>query len=171
MPNAKRKGNKFERAVAKFFTTWTGFEFARTPGSGSYHSNKDLTSDVSCIDEKHAHRCKINIECKSYKDIRFEQLMLTKFRKHCKILEFWEQACRDAERSNRVPILCMRYNSMPSDEFFFVVDERLAIGTTDMQCMCLTLKDSLNLFIFLASEIKNNIEYKHIHKLAKAALR
>ena len=36
-------------------------------------------------------------------------------------LKFWEQASKDAKRAKKVPILCMRYNSMPANEFFFVV--------------------------------------------------
>lgn len=117
--NSKKKGNKFERKIAGFFTKWTGFKFERNrAGSGAWHSNKDSTSDLTCTDERHAHRCKISVECKNYKEIKFEHILLGN--KGCDILKFWEQASKDAKRGNKVPILCMRYNSMPAEEFFLL---------------------------------------------------
>ena len=69
--NSKNKGNRFERKIAGFFTKWTGYKFERNrAGSGAWHSNKDSTSDLTCTDERHAHRCKISIECKNYKEIK-----------------------------------------------------------------------------------------------------
>ena len=89
--NSKNKGNRFERKIGAWFTQWTGFKFERNrAGSGAWHSNKDATSDLTCTDEKHAHRCKISIECKNYKDIKFEHVLLGN--KTCDILRFWEQA-------------------------------------------------------------------------------
>lgn len=66
--NSKKKGNKFERKIGAWFTKWTGFKFERNrAGSGAWHSNKDSTSDLTCTDERHAHRCKISVECKIIK--------------------------------------------------------------------------------------------------------
>ena len=97
--NSKNKGNRFERKIAGFFTKWTGYKFERNrAGSGAWHSNKDSTSDLTCTDERHAHRCKISIECKNYKEIKFEHLLLGN--KGCDILKFWEQASKDAKRAN-----------------------------------------------------------------------
>lgn len=94
--NSKNKGNRFERKIAGFFTKWTGYKFERNrAGSGAWHSNKDSTSDLTCTDERHAHRCKISIECKNYKEIKFEHLLLGN--KGCDILKFWEQASKDAK--------------------------------------------------------------------------
>ena len=95
MANSKKKGNRFERVVAKYFTDWSGFKFGRTPGSGSFHNNRDLGSDLICNDDKHKNRCCISIECKNYQDIRFEHVLLGN--KRCKIFSFWEQAQRDAK--------------------------------------------------------------------------
>ena len=83
MANSKKKGNRFERAVAKFFTDWSGFNFGRTPQSGAYHNNRDLGSDIICNDDNHKTKCCISIECKSYNDIRFEHVLLGN--KRCKI--------------------------------------------------------------------------------------
>ena len=113
MANSKKKGSRFELRVSKWFTQWTSFKFGRTPYSGANHQSRDLSSDIMCQDERHAHRCKISVECKNYKEIKFEHILLGN--KGCDILKFWEQASKDAKRANKVPILCMRYNSMPSE--------------------------------------------------------
>lgn len=174
--NSKRKGDKFERTIAKWFTEWSGYKFERNrAGSGAWHSNKDSTSDLTCTDEKHAHRCKISIECKNYKDIKFEHILLGN--KNCDILKFWEQAYKDAKRSNRVPILCMRYNSMPKEEFFFVVGNALAQiifaypPVMAYPFMTISTPNHGDLNIFMASAIFKTVPYKAIHKQAKFILR
>ena len=171
--NSKKKGNRFERVVSKWFTEWTGFNFGRTPSSGAYHRNKDLASDVMCNDERHAHRCKISIECKSYKDIKFEHLLLGT--KGCEIEKFWAQASKDAERAKRIPLLIMRYNSMPKDDFFMVIGENLAETflvpeMLSQRYMAVNTPD-LSLYIFMASSVKKYVSYKDVHKAAKLLLK
>lgn len=181
MANSKKKGNRFERVVAKFFTDWSGFKFGRTPQSGSFHNNRDLGSDLICNDDKHKNRCCISIECKNYQDIRFEHVLLGN--KRCKIFSFWEQASRDAKRTNKFPILCMRYNSMPKGEFFFVVDEKVASSLLKVQDLAnnpikrvmnmgapelMSLNPpTITLYVFMASEIKDSVSYKKFHKLLR----
>ena len=173
MVQSKRKGNKWERVVAKWLTTWSGYKFERNrAGSGSWWSNKDSVSDITCTDERHAHRCKISVECKSYKDIRFEHVLLGN--KNCDIIDFWEQASRDAKRAHKVPILCMRYNSMPKNEFFFVISSDMAnpfesaIVETHMT---LTIKKTgQTLMVFMASDVLKLVDYKKVHKRAKNLL-
>lgn len=168
MANSKRKGNKFELKVSKWFTEFSGYKFQRVPYSGANHQNKDLASDIMCSDERHAHRCKISIECKSYQDIRFEHILLGN--KRCKITQFWKQVSSDAQRAKKIPILVMRYNSMPSTEFFFIVDERLIKPLTKKHLshtMVITSPDTPTLYVFMASEVLKNVSYKDIHKEAK----
>lgn len=174
MKNSKSKGNRFERMVAKWFTEYSGFKFGRTPYSGAYHQSKDLSSDVLCTDERHAHRCKLSIECKFYKEIKFEHILLGN--KSCDILKFWDQACRDAKRSNKVPILCMRYNSMPKSEFFFLVGPELAeVIFTNVEISKYPFMEfncsSGYLYVFMASSIKKVVPYKLLHKQAKKSLK
>ena len=173
MANSKRKGNKFEREVAKWLTSWTGFKFQRTPYSGANHMSRDLASDIMCADERHAHRCRISVECKSYRDIRFEHILLGT--KGSEIEKFWRQAERDAIRSKKVPMLIMRYNSMPKEEFFLVVDSDLADGFLtegmyDHRFMAISTPE-LSLYVFMASAVKKEVSYKDIHKLAKNLLK
>lgn len=174
--NSKKKGSKFERQVAKWFTDWSGFKFERNrAGSGAWHTNQDSVSDITCTDPKHAHRCRISIECKSYKEIKFESILLGN--KTSDIPKFWEQATKDAKRAGRIPILCMRYNSMPKNEFFFVVGNNLAkaifaqINIYKYPYMSVNLNSGDDLYIFMASAIKKEISYKDIHKQAKTSLK
>lgn len=169
MAQSKRKGNRFELIVSKWFTKWTSFKFNRTPMSGAWHSNKDAASDITCVDERHAHRCKISVECKSYKEIKFEHLLLGT--KTCKILQFWNQACEDAQRAKKVPILCMRYNSMPRDEFFFIVDQRLREQFLGCPRQMDIYIKGYALSVFMATDVIKHIKYKDIHKRAKSLIK
>ena len=175
MANSKKKGSRFELKVSKWFTKWTSFKFGRTPYSGANHQSRDLSSDVMCQDERHAHRCKISVECKNYKEIKFEHILLGN--KGCDILKFWEQASKDAKRANKVPILCMRYNSMPSEEFFFVVGKNLSsvfykplFDKAPIMVIDVPKIDEI-LYVFMASDILKNISYKLVHKQAKLILK
>lgn len=175
MANSKKKGSRFELRVSKWFTQWTSFKFGRTPYSGANHQSRDLSSDIMCQDERHAHRCKISVECKNYKEIKFEHILLGN--KGCDILKFWEQASKDAKRANKVPILCMRYNSMPSEEFFFVVGKNLSsvfykplFDKAPIMLIDVPKIDEI-LYVFMASDILKNISYKLVHKQAKLILK
>lgn len=167
--NSKKKGSRFERKISAWFTKWTKFKFERTPRSGAWHSNRDAASDLTCVDEKHAHECALAVECKNYKEIKFEHVLLGN--KSCDILKFWDQATKDAKRSKRIPILCMRYNSMPSDEFFFVVGPELGsiIDEYTERSMCIQLPKK-TLVIFMASDVLK-VPYMDIHLYAKHLLR
>lgn len=170
--NSKSKGNRFERKIGAWFTKWTGYKFERNrAGSGAWHSNKDSTSDLTCTDERHAHRCKISVECKNYKDIKFEHVLLGN--KGCDITKFWHQAITDAKRANKVPILCMRYNSMPKEEFFFVVGKNLSDifleATLEPRMEIHTREEDL--YIFMASNVLKEVNYKKVHKLAKSLIK
>lgn len=171
--NSKNKGNRFERKIGGWFTSWSGFKFERNrAGSGSWWSNKDSSSDITCTDEKHAHKCKLSIECKNYKDIKFEHVLLGN--KGCDILRFWEQVSKDANRSHKYPILCMRYNSMPSEEFFFVI--KYDNFAKEVQ-KCLTGNSmilntpSLSLLVCMATDILENIDYKSFHRSIREILK
>lgn len=175
MANSKKKGSRFELKVSKWFTQWTSFKFGRTPYSGANHQSRDLSSDIMCQDERHAHRCKISVECKNYKEIKFEHILLGN--KGCDILKFWEQASKDAKRANKVPILCMRYNSMPSEEFFFVVGKNLSsvfykplFDKAPIMVIDVPKIDEI-LYVFMASDILKNISYKLVHKQVKLILK
>lgn len=118
MANGKAKGSKNERGVAKFWQNWSGLEFSRVPASGGLRWQKkdDISGDIICTDPRKSRRFPFSIECKFYKDINFEHLILGN--KKQKIIEFWEQAKTDGERARRIPILFARYNGMPKMTWF-----------------------------------------------------
>jgi len=121
MSNGKKKGNKAERELCKWFQQWTGFPFTRVPASGGLRwKNTNATAgDIICDDERHTRRFQFSVESKSYKDINFEHLILGN--KKVKVLEFWQQTNDDAKRSGKVPILFMRYNGMTKNTYFVVL--------------------------------------------------
>lgn len=125
MANSKKKGNKAERELCKWFKEWTGFPFTRVPASGGLRwKNTNATAgDIICDDERHSRRFLLSVECKSYKDINFEHLILGL--KRTKILEFWEQSINDANRSQKFPILFMRYNGMSKNTYFVIITKQL----------------------------------------------
>ena len=173
MPNSKRKGNRFERLVSQWLTEWSGYKFQRTPYSGANHFNRDLASDIMCSDEKHSHKCSLSFECKSYKDIRFEHVLLGT--KGCDIEKFWRQAKEDANRAKKLPLLIMRYNSMPREEFFLAVSQDLAQAflnpsMQNQRYMVLNIEDE-TLYVFMASAVKEYVSYKDIHKYSRNLLK
>lgn len=125
MANGKAKGNKGERELCKWFQQWTGFPFTRVPASGGLRwKNTNATAgDIICDDERHSRRFLFSVESKSYKDINFEHLILGN--KKIQILNFWNQCNEDAKRSNKEPILFMRYNGMKKNTYFVVMNYRV----------------------------------------------
>lgn len=168
--NSKKKGNKFERIVAKFWSTWTGYEFNRTPQSGGLHwkNSENVVSDIVCTDPLHSRRFLFSIEAKCHKDINFEHLLLNV---KSKIREFWKQASEDSKRVNKIPILMMRYNGMPKDESFFVVNENLGNLLLKFELksdyIFVNSIQNDNLFIFLSSDILKNVDYKRLYKILR----
>lgn len=167
--NSKNKGSRFERAICKWFSEWTGYEFSRVPASGGLRWKKtdNITSDITCTDPKHSRKFPFSIECKNYQDIKFEHTLLGN--KGCKIRSFWDQAVNDANRGNKVPILVMKYNNMPKGEAFMMVDhctgKWLSSKNKNLKYWYIHTED-LDTYVFMLSEIKG-LEYKAFYKFTK----
>lgn len=116
--NGKKKGNKAERALANWWQDWSGLEFSRVPQSGGLRWQKkdDICGDIICTEERQSRRFPFSIESKSYSDLKFESLILGL--KSNKVRDFWIQAKTDANRSNKFPILFVRYNNMKAATWF-----------------------------------------------------
>lgn len=118
--NSRSKGNRNERVAAELMSTWTKRKFSRTPSSGGLNwKSANSKGDVVCTAE--GHFFPFCVEVKAHKDIDFSHLLNPKI-KNIKILEFWEQCKRDAGKCNKIPLLLMRYDNMPSEFFFAVID-------------------------------------------------
>lgn len=177
--NSRQKGSKNERDVCKWWKDWTGYEFARVPSSGGLRWGRttDTTGDIICSDKKHFLRFPFSIECKSYKDINFEHILLGN--KKIKTLDFWKQAVDDAKRGNKLPILMMRYNGMKKGEYFFVVESeqagillstvppasRYSLNTMDI------CTGELKLTILMATDILQYVNYTEVNKVSRKRLK
>jgi len=178
--NSKKKGSKNERSLAKLFEKWTGYEFSRTPSSGGLRwSNTDSTvGDLICSDKKHSRYFRFSVEAKFHKDINFEQLLLPN--KNKKILEFWNQALEDSDRSGKIPMLFMRYNGMPKDLHFSVISYKAYLKIFKSEMTKVFKKNNMQITRFIVDDIDIIIlpstmlfktKYKIIHKNAKIFLR
>ncbi len=123
--NSKAKGSKNERELCKLMQQWTGYDFARVPSSGGlrWKDTDNTVGDIICTDKLHGRRFRFAIETKFYKDINFEHLILGN--KKVKINEFWQQAEEDGKRAGKEPLLLMRYNGMPKQTYFVMMDIEL----------------------------------------------
>lgn len=176
--NSKKKGNKWERDVCKFFKEWSGYEFSRVPASGGlrWHKKDDIVSDVICTDEKHGRRFCFNLECKFYKDLKFEHILLGN--DSCKILHFWEQTKSDSKRANKIPMLIMRYNNMPKMEAFVMMEKSFfnLILNSEMgikfkqPMMAIRTNSDEAFYIFMLSDLKN-LEYNEFYKMGRKFLK
>lgn len=115
--NSRKKGAKAERKVAALMEEWSGREFSRTPASGGLRwKASNVIGDIVCTEERHFFP--FSIEVKTRREINFEHLL---YISESEIKKFWNQALRDAERGKKLPLLFMRYNGMPSDLWFVVI--------------------------------------------------
>ena len=123
MTNARSKGSRNERGVAKLFSDWTGYEFARTPQSGGLNWKKKITTgDLVCIDETHGPRFKFTIECKFHADLDFSYLIDGSIgKKTNKLSHFWVQALKEGETVHKIPLLFVRRNGMKTDMHFVIM--------------------------------------------------
>lgn len=119
--NSRSKGAKNERIIAKAFEEWTNKKFAKTPASGGLNwKTQNVAGDIVCCTE--GHYFPFVIEGKSYDKIDFSHL-LTPGIKNIDIIDFWNQAKRDAVKVNKIPMLLMRYNGLPKSFWFIVMEE------------------------------------------------
>lgn len=162
--NSRKKGAKAERKVAALLKEWTGREFSRTPASGGLRwKNANVIGDIVCTEERHFFP--FAIEVKFYRDINFEHLF---YLEDSKILKFWKQATGDAKRGEKLPLLFMRYNGMPSD--FWIVAMRIMDFRKFHRYMQLTrpyaiYRGDKNL-VLMSSYCLFEGDYKRIRKLA-----
>ena len=113
--NSKNKGSNFERVISKTFTEWWnngGMEgkFFRTPGSGAlaYREQEDVIGDL-CT----PHGFPYTIECKNQEGWKLEDLFSEKIEVNAdkgSVSGWWRQACIEAYRANKSPMLIMKKN-------------------------------------------------------------
>lgn len=165
--NSKKKGSKNERDIAKFFKTWTSFEFSRVPQSGGLRWKKtdNITGDIVCSDPNHPGPFMLSVEGKSYKDLRFEHILIPN-KKRVKIFDFWDQAIADAERGDKVPICFIRYNSLPKGFWFVIIPFWLyrKLGKS-LKGDKIIIKQKTRKMVIIPSGSLLTISYLKLHKI------
>ena len=161
--NSRTKGNKNERDLAKLFEKWSNHKFSRTPSSGGLQWKASNTKgDIVCTDE--GYYFPFCIEAKNYKEINFEHLL---YSPKPKIMEFWAQAKRDADKANKIPLLFMRYNGMPKDLHFLVMPLNFFKEAIPKEPENEYLVMGKKRLVIMSSHDLFNLRYKSIAKLAK----
>tara|TARA_R110000851_G_scaffold82872_2_gene181334 strand:- start:373 stop:888 length:516 start_codon:yes stop_codon:yes gene_type:complete len=97
--NSRRKGNAFEREIAKLLNTrFNTTDFCRSPGSGAFATTHLLPQYMKVYgDLITPENFKFILECKSGYDVTFEDI----FKPKSDLYKFIEQAKRDAKRADR----------------------------------------------------------------------
>lgn len=102
LKNPKRKGNDYERKIAKLFTEWWGEPFYRTPNSGGLGwQGKKIAGDLITPDN-----FPFVVECKKEENWNFEQIIEGRGI----FYKWWEQVIRDAKKVEKLPLLVFSKN-------------------------------------------------------------
>lgn len=120
---SKAKGSAWERQLSKILTKWlTGqdkeYYFYRSPGSGALATvnfgNKTLSGDLIAIKLEGSFFTEIfNIEAKNgYENASFDKFL--KDNKNDVLQAFWNQSVRDAEKSDKLPLVMFKKKGMPN---------------------------------------------------------
>lgn len=161
--NSRAKGSRTERTVCEVLHKWTGRKFAKVPASGGLHWNiSQACGDVICLAEKH--KFPFAVEVKGYEKIDFSHLLTDN--KNKKIIEFWEQSVRDSQEAKKIPLLLMRYNGLPKNFFFVVLDlkttQKFPHTITTYCSNRLVFKSSSHNLVILRSDEFFQIPYKEL---------
>lgn len=107
--NSKQKGSDFERKVAKLLQKWSGYEFHRTPGSGSLHweNDKRVVSDI--VPSTELKNWKFSIECKKVEKSQWEFSNLLDGTSMV-LKSHWKQCYDDAKSEGLLPMLIFSKN-------------------------------------------------------------
>lgn len=170
--NSRAKGCRNERKAADLISKWAKRKFARTPSSGGLNwKSANSKGDIVCTTE--GHYFPFCVEIKAHKDINFSELLLP-HKKGVKILEFWAQAVRDADKCNKIPMLMMRYNGMPSDLFFMGIPTKFFMQLCNSfpinEVSMITRIKGINITIVPSTQLLS-FDYKEIRLLAKKYLK
>lgn len=134
--NQKLKGNANEAALARIMTEWTGHEFVRVPRSGGlrWKNSVNVCGDLISTDKNFDFP--FSIETKHLNSIGIDYRNISvknkiPLRRNSVIYSIFNQAQMDADRSFKEPMLVIRQNFMPIDEyivFFHISIERVIIN-------------------------------------------
>jgi len=123
MGKGKSKGSDWERKIARHLTKWlTGQQkelyFWRSPGSGSVSTinlgNSAISGDIIALKPEATFLIdKFSLEAKNgYKEASLDKHL--RYNKSDPLKSFWIQACDDATKSNKLPMLIYKKLGLPT---------------------------------------------------------
>lgn len=122
--NSRDKGGRGERAAAKEFRDWWGTDFARTPSSGGFATQRfrddwNAAGDLVTPDRDFP----FCVECKWVEDWTMEQLLRND---GCLIYKWWQQAIEECP-DDKLPLLVFKKNNHP----FYCLINSVDMASTD----------------------------------------
>jgi len=123
---SKRRGNRYERRVAKLLLKFTGVNFRRVPTSGGFNKlgsiiREDLFRGDLVCDDSNFQFC---IEAKSRKNFTFTQVL--KNPDTANFTNWWYQCVNDAKAADLIPLLFFKPDSQ--SDFIAVPDSIIDIN-------------------------------------------
>jgi hypothetical protein len=120
---SKNKGNRAERAVAKLFREWWGGDFARTPQSGGFRTQKfrqdwNAEGDLVTPDDEFP----FSVECKWQESWHMEQLLKSEV---CDPWHWWKQT-REQTGEDKISLLIFTRNHQP---WYYMIREDDALDS------------------------------------------
>lgn len=105
MTNSKKKGDAFERKIAKELGSWWGEKFNRSPQSGgaSWASDNNAVGDIVTPSYSNF---PLVIECKHRENWLIDNVLLNNKEPHT----WWSQVVNDSSKVNKVPCLIFTRN-------------------------------------------------------------
>jgi hypothetical protein len=104
MIDSKAKGARGELKVRDTLRELTGLRWERTPGSGAFSQSHGLKGDVYVPGTTNRY----TVEVKSYEEDHLTSKIL--HNKSSKLIEWWEQALRQASQNGNEPLLIFKYD-------------------------------------------------------------
>lgn len=116
--NSKRKGNVNELNLTKILAEWTGHEFARVPRSGGlrWRNRMDICGDVINVDP--AFDFPFSVETKHVANLGISLNHPDNLRTNSVVFKYFRQCQRDADATNKIPILMIRNNGMKANTYY-----------------------------------------------------
>ncbi len=123
MVDSRDKGARAELKVRDDMRSLTGLKWERVPGSGALHEKHGLKGDLYLVGS-HNHYC---VEVKHYTSCHINHLLINGTSPQ--LLEWWQQALRQAKQVNKKPLLIFKhdrsklyaaYLDIPSCEYNYI---------------------------------------------------